>query len=153
MGDAIVTSVTCASGTDPAAPGADAGKGASPSLSSPADGARHREADCVTAAIPEGAGTRQAETQETQETQEQVVSAATDLEQLARAVDAEYEQRAASYRAQGLDPEEAHQRSLNGAKQLGRDALEELRRRGLFPWPGTEVDPPAPARLEGPDVG
>lgn len=151
--DAIVTSVTCASGVDPAAPGADDGKGAVPLPSSPDDRLRHREADFVTAAIPEDAGTREAETQETQETQKQAMSTATDLEQFARAVDAAYEQRAASYRAQGLDPEEAHKRSLEETKQHGRDALEEMRRRDLFPLSGSEVDPLAPARLEGPDVG
>jgi len=53
-----------------------------------------------------------------------------------RALEAEYRRRATAYQAGGLSPEEAHGRALEDAKDLGRQALDELRRRGLFPWPG-----------------
>ena len=56
----------------------------------------------------------------------------------ARNLEAEYGQRAASYIAEGLDSEESHRRALEDAKQLGQEALEELGRRGLFPWSGAE---------------
>ena len=56
------------------------------------------------------------------------------------AVEAEYARRSAAYQRSGLNPEDAHVRALEEAKQLAREALEELRRRGLFPWPGAEQD-------------
>ena len=57
-----------------------------------------------------------------------------------RALEAEYERRAAHYRSAGLSPVEAHRRALEEAKQLGREALEELRHRGLFPWSGVGAE-------------
>ncbi len=64
-----------------------------------------------------------------------------------RAVEAEYVRRATGYQDAGLGPEQAHLRALEDAKQLGREALEELRHRGLFPWLGAER-----AREADPDV-
>jgi hypothetical protein len=54
--------------------------------------------------------------------------------QFARAVEAEYELRARRYRVEGLDPGEAHQRALQESKDVARHALQELCRRGLFPF-------------------
>ncbi len=39
----------------------------------------------------------------------------------------------------GLYPEAAHRRALEDVKELGRQALEELRARGLFPWPHCDM--------------
>lgn len=76
------------------------------------------------------------------------MSAATGLQiGFARAVEAEYARRVAACQEAGLNPEDAHLRALEEAKQLGREALEELGRRGLFPWPGTE-----PETEGGPDA-
>jgi len=52
----------------------------------------------------------------------------------ARAVEAAYEQRCEHYQAMGVDPERAHALALEEAKLLGREALEQLRLRGLYPW-------------------
>ncbi len=52
----------------------------------------------------------------------------------ARAVEAEYSRRVAAYQRVRLNPEDAHLRALEEAEELGRQALEELRLRGLFPW-------------------
>jgi hypothetical protein len=57
----------------------------------------------------------------------------------ARAVEAEYGRRLVAYQAAGLSPEEAHLCALEDAKRLGREVLDELRRRGLFPWTGDEA--------------
>jgi hypothetical protein len=60
---------------------------------------------------------------------------AMDLEgRFTRAVEAEYAERAARYRAAGADRESAHQQALEEAKDLGRRALEDLRAQSLFPW-------------------
>jgi hypothetical protein len=70
----------------------------------------------------------------------------------ARAVEAEYGRRLVVYQAAGLNPEEAHLRALEDAKRLGREVLDELRRRGLFPWTGAEagaVPPAAPVKGNG----
>ena len=66
----------------------------------------------------------------------------------ARAVEAEYARRAAAHRDAGASPEQAHERALEDASRMGRDALWELRRRGLFPWPNVEPDE---VPTEGPD--
>jgi hypothetical protein len=58
-----------------------------------------------------------------------------------RAVEADYARRAAAYQSAGLNPDEAHVRALEEAKDVGREALEELRRRGLFPWVDAEGGP------------
>lgn len=72
------------------------------------------------------------------------MSAPTDLQnKFARAVEAEYQQQVVSYRADGLSLEDSHARALEDAKQRGREVLEELRRRGLFPFSGAEVEPEA----------
>ena len=63
------------------------------------------------------------------------------------AVEAEYARRAAAHQRAGLNTEDAHVRALEEAKQLEREALEELGRRGLFPWSGAELN-----REGGPDV-
>lgn len=56
----------------------------------------------------------------------------------ARAVEAEYVRREASYREAGSSPEKAHLRALEDAKQLGWHVLEELQRRGLCPKPSAD---------------
>jgi hypothetical protein len=69
-----------------------------------------------------------------------------------RAVEAEYARRAVAYQAAGLSPNEAHQHALKDAKRLGRQVLDELRRRGLFPWTSDEdgaAPPAAPAEDQG----
>jgi hypothetical protein len=60
-----------------------------------------------------------------------------------RAMETEYTQRVARYRAAGADPASAHQRALEEAKELGRQALEVLRQRRLFPrsLTGSESEP------------
>lgn len=63
----------------------------------------------------------------------------------ARAVEAEYGRRLVVHQAAGLNPEEAHLRALEDAKRLGREVLDELRRRGLFPWTSDEVGAAPPA--------
>ena len=65
----------------------------------------------------------------------------------ARAVEARYARQATRYQDAGLGPKQAHLRAFEDAKKLGREALEELRRRGLFPWRGAELEPEG-----GPDV-
>jgi hypothetical protein len=70
----------------------------------------------------------------------------------ARAVEAEYARRLVVHQAAGLSPEEAHVCALDDAKRLGREVLDELRRRGLFPWTGDEagvVPPAAPVKGNG----
>ena len=57
-----------------------------------------------------------------------------------RAVEAEYARRVTAYQGAGLSPEGAHLRALDESKQFGREALEELRRRGLFPWLSAELE-------------
>ena len=52
-----------------------------------------------------------------------------------RAMEAEYELRVAKYRAAGLGPEDAHGWAFEDVKQFGREVLQDLHRRGLFPWP------------------
>lgn len=76
---------------------------------------------------------------------------ASDLQsRFARAVEAEYDRRLAAYEADGIDPAHAHTRALEEAKELGRQALEELRRRGLFPWlPAREIARRKPGRSAG----
>ena len=66
----------------------------------------------------------------------------------ARAVEAEYATRAAAYREAGLDPETAHRRGLEDAKELGRKALAEVQRRGLF-W----YDVESPTRPDAETTG
>ena len=56
-------------------------------------------------------------------------------DRFARAVEAEYVQRELAYLAAGQDPKEAHQHAFEDTKRLGELALQELRSRGLFPWP------------------
>lgn len=69
------------------------------------------------------------------------MSATSELQsRFARAVEAEYETRAAAYLASGLSPEQAHQRALEDAKDLGTKTLDELRRRGLFPWADMKLE-------------
>ena len=79
------------------------------------------------------------------------MSGSTDVQgRFGRAMEAEYEQRAASYRAAGLESDQAHERALEEIKQLGRTVLEELQRRGLFPWPEIGSDEHAEgASVEG----
>jgi hypothetical protein len=55
----------------------------------------------------------------------------------ARAVEAEYQVREARYRAAGAGGDAAHRRALEEATELARVALDDLRRRGHFPWPAT----------------
>lgn len=52
----------------------------------------------------------------------------------ARALEMEFEQRLGRFRAAGLEPEAAHERALTDVLRVEGEALEELRRRGLFPW-------------------
>lgn len=58
----------------------------------------------------------------------------------ARGIEAEYGRRAAAYQEAGLTPEDAHLRAIEDAKQFGLEALEELRRRGLFPFSWAEPE-------------
>ncbi len=60
----------------------------------------------------------------------------------ARRLEAEYERRAASYGAQGMDALAAHRRAFKEAKDLGRRVLNELNRRGLYPFPTPPTDGP-----------
>lgn len=69
------------------------------------------------------------------------MSSAADLQtSFTRAVEAEYAKRVIDYRDAGLSFDAAHERALQDAKQLGRETLEELHRRGLFPWPGAGLE-------------
>lgn len=70
------------------------------------------------------------------------MSTATDMHNaFVRAMEAEYEQRVASNLAGGLALEDAHVQAFEDVKLFGRAVLQDLSRRGLFPWP-EEVDPP-----------
>ena len=75
----------------------------------------------------------------------------------ARAVEVEYVRREAEYREAGSSAEEAHLRALEDAERLGRHLLDELRRRGLFPWTSDEAEATLPgsasAQQEVPHVG
>lgn len=51
-------------------------------------------------------------------------------------MESEYERQRAEFEARGYDAEAAHQQAFKGAKDLGTRLLEELRRRGVFPWQG-----------------
>jgi hypothetical protein len=57
-----------------------------------------------------------------------------------RAVEAEYDRRVALYRTTGLSDAASHERALEEVKELGRRTLDELRRRGLFPWSAVESE-------------
>jgi hypothetical protein len=61
-----------------------------------------------------------------------------------RGLEAKYERLAAAYRESGLGLDDAHRRALEEVKQFGREALEELRRRGLFPWAGNDTTAEVP---------
>jgi len=60
-----------------------------------------------------------------------------------RGLELTYADRVAELVADGMDPEPAHQIALAYVKDLGREALDLLRARGLFPW----RDDPAPSGL------
>lgn len=51
-----------------------------------------------------------------------------------RGLERAYEDREGEYLKAGMGPETAHRRALEDAKEFGRNALNELRERGLFPW-------------------
>jgi hypothetical protein len=58
-----------------------------------------------------------------------------------RAVEAHYDCTVAAHRAAGMEAGEAHERAFRDAVRVLGEALEELRRRGLFPFPEGEIKP------------
>jgi hypothetical protein len=64
---------------------------------------------------------------------------------IVRRVEAYFDQAAATYCKAGIDPARAHEQALSDALRLLSEALEELRNRGLFPFPEGEVQIPKSA--------
>jgi D-lyxose ketol-isomerase len=56
-------------------------------------------------------------------------------ERFVRDLEARYAETICVLRAAGVAPERAHQAALEDVKEFGRQVLDELTRRRLFPWP------------------
>jgi hypothetical protein len=70
-----------------------------------------------------------------------------------RALEARYAAHVTQLMAKDLDADSAHECALEQITDFGREALEELRRRGLFPWRSIDPVEDSPAGVEHPPSG